>query len=69
VDKRAVIPDYRKVRASGNFFGMLVFLNFKGRDADNVIALQRQLNGLVEINRARRRWACLLRQGTRQSQE
>ena len=43
--KRTVILNRRQVRASGNFLGMLLFFDMKGRDPHNVIVFQRQLDG------------------------
>jgi hypothetical protein len=55
VGKTGVIPDRRQVRASGNFFGVLLFLDVVGSNPDHVIVLQGQFDGFVQIDLARRR--------------
>ena len=55
VGEHAVVSDHREVRTSGNFLGMFVFLDLEGCDPNNVIVLQSQLDGLLQIHGARNR--------------
>jgi hypothetical protein len=63
--KRAVIPNRWQVGASGNFFGMLLFVYMKSRYTHNVIVPERQLHGFVQIQTTWDVRFWLLRQGKR----
>src|SRR5216684_5336566 len=60
--KHAIVPNGWQVRTSRNLLGVLLFFDMKGRDPDNVIVLQGQLDGLVEIDGACRGRVRLLSQ-------
>jgi hypothetical protein len=44
-----------QVRASRNFFGVLLFFDMKSRDTHTVIVLQRNLHGFMKVNGT---WSC-----------
>src|SRR5215467_7449756 len=56
-ENSAVIPQRRKIRASGYIFGVLLLLHLKFGNAHDVIAAQSKLHGFLQRDAARR---CLI---------
>jgi hypothetical protein len=60
VGKGAVISYEWKVRASGDFFRMLLFVDLEFGYPYNMIVLQGQFHGLAKGDNSRRDWSGLL---------